>query len=154
MLRSEKALFREITEYQFLSASNHSERWINYIKKHKENCKQTNQTTNRIAFTKHMNELMKMFIIKTMPITRRTQFYGLIQLISFGVSAITQASEREKEIKIWTKYYMKIERRKNEILSTNLDCLRLIDIKHQQFGWSYQYFWSIYPVRQLIINFV
>lgn len=87
-----------------------------------------------------MNELMKMFIIKTMPITRRTQFYGLIQLISFGVSAITQASEREKEIIICTKYYMKIERRKNEILSTNLDCLRLIDMKHQQFGWSYQYF--------------
>lgn len=68
-----------------LSADNLSERHINYIN-NINCCKQSEKN----AFLLHMNieqvdEDVYIFISQTMPITRRTQFYGLIQLVSAGL---------------------------------------------------------------------
>lgn len=68
----------------FLSANNHFRKANKLYKKPIILFKnKKTHTYYWIAYLQHMNELMKMFIIiKTMPITRRTQFYTILTVVS------------------------------------------------------------------------
>lgn len=64
-----------------------------------------------------VDEDVYIFISQTMPITRRTQFYGLIQLVSAGLK-ITREKKTHTFQAIERKY-MKNWKATCEILSTN-----------------------------------